>query len=124
MRAKVEIKVSVSKQFHKMLQQIANGMVRMVEELLLRSIVSTVEAIEDAGQDQVLAVGGPPEIDCDPDMLALAVGAKKKPFLSPEEIQALSDRFADALGALQQPAEPLQLGGRCQIIDLAAWKRG
>ena len=123
MSGKVELTVIVSKQFYRMLQGIAEGMDCTVEAVLMRSIVSTVEAIEVAGEDPELAVVGLPETDCDPDLLALAMGAKKKPFLSPDEIQALSERFSDTLNALEAPAATLgQTMGACRIIDFAAWK--
>jgi len=64
----------------------------------------------------------------DEQLLAIARGSKKqrkRPFLTDEDIEGLEERFSAALGALFRPAaSPRQAVGRCQVIDLAAWKRG
>lgn len=124
--ANVQITLNVSRSFHKMLKKIAGGIGRTVEDCLLRSIVSTVEAVQAGEEDPALVVGGLPEIDCDPQLLALAMDIRKKskPFLSSEEIRALEQRFSTATEVLEMLAPPIrQAMGGCRIIDFNAWKR-
>jgi hypothetical protein len=120
MSEKVQLRVTVSKRFYGMVQRIAGSLGWSVGEYSLQVLASAVESNLAAGEDVAMQGGGAGEIVCDPQLLVLARGSKKKAkrFLTFQETQALLDRFEASMDALEAPPARQEVG-TCQVINLA-----